>query len=221
VGLEEFLDHLIESVNGVGKVVNVSDGVELLTLADGDDHESQAQEPFGADPHTWTDPNNVLVWVQNIERRLSEADPKNAAAYAANAKAYHTELEALDSWIREQVAQIPVEKRKIITDHTQFSYFAEAYGFDQVGALISGFSTLAEPSARALAEIEAAIAELGVAAIFVGNTVNPALAERVAEDTGVQLVYVYTGSLSEPGGRAETYLKYMRTNTTAFVEGLR
>jgi ABC-type Zn uptake system ZnuABC Zn-binding protein ZnuA len=127
----------------------------------------------------------------------------------------------LDAWIREPVAQIPAENRQMITDHPLLGYFVDEYGIDQDGAIIPGYSSMAEPSAQELAQIEDAIVALGVPAIFVGNSVNPALAERVASDTGVQLVFFYTGSLSEAGGEAETYLDYMRYNTNAIVEALK
>jgi ABC-type Zn uptake system ZnuABC Zn-binding protein ZnuA len=226
LGLEVFLDNLIESAGAEDRVVFVSDGLDLLAIdADLDDqHEEdqhQENDHAGSDPHTWTDPNNVLVWVGNIQRKLSEVDPENAPVYAENAQKYAAELKDLDAWIRQQVASIPPENRKLITDHALFNYFAEEYGLNQVGALIPGYSTLAEPTARELAAIEDAISDLGVKAVFVGSTVNPALSERIAEDTGVRLIYVYTGSLSEAGGEAETYLEYMRFNTQAFVEALR
>lgn len=222
-GLEEFLEPLIESAGAQEKIVYLSDDLELLDQPISGDHPAAETDHahLGGDPHTWVDPNNVMQWVQTIEQQLSSADPENAASYQANAENYQTELQNLDAWIREQVAQIPPENRKLVTDHTLFGYFAEEYGFEQVGALIPGYSTLAEPSAQELAAMEEAIATLDVRAIFVGNTVNPALAERAAADTGTQLIYVYTGSLSEPGGEADSYLAYMRYNTTAFVEALK
>lgn len=236
-GLEEFLDNLIESAGASEKVVHVSEGVDFVMFEgehdhdhegeehehEGEDHEHEGEEHHhdSADPHTWLDPNNVLVWVHNIEHELSELDSDNADAYAANAEAYEAELKALDTWIVEQVGQLPDENRKLVTDHTLFSYFAAAYGFEQIGALIPGYSTLAEPTAKELAAIEDAIRELDVKAVFVGNTVNPALSERVAGDTGVQLVFVYTGSLSEAGGEADSYVAYMRYNTSAFVDALK
>lgn len=228
VGLEEFLEPLIESAGAQEKIIYLSDNLELLAqpIKPGlveEDHtvEDAGNHHLGVDPHTWVDPNNVMQWVQTIEQQLSSTDPKNAASYQANAENYRTELQNLDAWIREQVAQIPPENRKLVTDHTLFGYFADEYGFEQVGALIPGYSTLAEPSAQELAAMEGSIASLDVHAIFVGNTVNPALAERVAADTGTQLIYVYTGSLSEPGGEADSYLAYMRYNTTAFVKALK
>jgi ABC-type Zn uptake system ZnuABC Zn-binding protein ZnuA len=119
------------------------------------------------------------------------------------------------------VAEVPVESRKLVTDHTLFSCFAEEYGFEQIGALIPGYSSLSEPTVQQLAAIEDAIQSLDVRAVFVGNTVNPSLAERVAADTNVQLVYVNTGSLSEADGEAGTYLDIMRYNTNAFIGALK
>jgi len=225
-GLEEFMANLIESAGAQDRVHAVSDGVNFLDTGE-DDHGSEAEKAQdqavesghqpGVDPHTWTDPNNVRIWVHNIEGTLTELDPANAEAYRVNAEAYLAELEQLDAWIREQVGQVPEAERKIVTDHNQFGYFARAYGFELVGALIPGYSTLAEPSAQELAMIEDAIREYRVKAIYVGKSVNPSLAARVAADTGIKLIYIYTGSLSEPGGEAGTYLDYMRYNTNALV----
>ena len=191
---------------------------------DGEDHdheEGDDHDHAGGDPHTWVDPNNVMVWVENIEAALSEADPANTESYAANAAAYAAELEEVDAWIREQIATIPEENRKIVTDHQLLGYYIEEYGLEMAGAIIPGYSSLSQPSAQELAAIEDAIHDLDVKAVFVGNTVNPNLAERVAEDTGVELVFFYTGSLSAADGDAPTYLDYLRYNTTVFVEALK
>jgi len=188
---------------------------------EGEEHVGEEHHHDGVDPHVWTDPSNVMTWVHNIEHVLSEIDPDNAETYQTNSEAYLAELEELDAWIREQVALIPEKKRKLVTDHGIFTYFSNRYSFEQVGTLIPGYSTVAEPTAQELAQIEDAIKDLDVRAVFVGNTVNPSLAERVAEDTGVQLIYVYTGSLSEAGGEADSYLAYMRYNTAAFVKTLK
>jgi ABC-type Zn uptake system ZnuABC Zn-binding protein ZnuA len=220
-GLEAFLANLIESAGAEDRVVYLSDGMDLRFIEVTDEHGGEGEKHTGANPHTWTDPNNVIVWVESIADKLSEIDPANAKVYTANAQEYISELHDLDSWIREQVALIPEANRKLVTDHMLFGYFADEYGFEQVGALIPGYSTLAEPTAKELAAIEDAIRELGVKAVIVGNTVNPSLAERVADDTGARLIFVYTGSLSEPGGGAGTYIEYMRYNTNAFVEALR
>jgi ABC-type Zn uptake system ZnuABC Zn-binding protein ZnuA len=108
----------------------------------------------------------------------------------------------------------------LVTDHRVLGYFAARYGFRQVGAVVPGFSSLAEPSARELAALEAQVEALDVPAIFVGTTVNPALAERVAADTGAAVVPIYTESLTPPGGPAPSYLELMRYNVAAIVGAL-
>ena len=212
LGLEALLDPLFESAGIADRVVPVSDGITTIQIDNG---------KGGQDPHTWTDPNNVLLWVDNIEKTLIELDPDNEKNYQANAESYRRELMELDDWIRNRTDQIPEEQRNIITDHLIFGYFANQYGFTQAGTIIPGYSSLAEPSAQSLAELEATINKLGVKVIFVGENVNPDLAERIAEDTGTKLVFLFTGSLSEQGGDADTYVKYMRHNTNAIVESMK
>ncbi len=220
-GLEAFLERLLENAGGAADVVYVSEGVAFIETASHENEKESAHTHEGVDPHTWTDPNNVLRWVDSIEAALVRRDPAHAAGYKANADAYRTQLRELDAWVREQVEQIPPENRKLVTDHETFAYFAQRYGFEQVGAVVSGYSTAAQPSARDLAALEDRIRAYGVKAVFVGSTVNPTLAQRVAEDTGVKLMFLYTGSLTAPGGEADSYLNYVKYNVGAMVEGLR
>lgn len=222
LNLEAFLQPLIESAGVAERVVYVSEGIEPLSLAEEEHgHTGEAHAHGEADPHVWMDPNNVMVWVDNIEKALSAHDPAHAADYAANARTYRQALQDLDAWIREQVAQLPPENRKIVTDHLVFGYFARRYGFEQVGAVVPGFSTMASPSAQELAALETQIRQLGIKAVFVGTTVNPALAQRLAEDVGTKVVTIYTGSLSPADGPAATYLDFMRYNVLALVENLK
>jgi len=211
-GLEAFLDPLLE---------NAGDGAEVIDLSEGLDVHLHGGDHADIDPHIWTDPNNVLRWVDVIEGVLTRRSGENTATFAANADAYRTQLRELDAWVRVQVSLIPAENRKLVTDHATFAYFAERYGFEQVGAVVPGYSTASQPSAQALADLEDSIRAYGVKTIFVGKTVNPDLAQRVAEDTGIALVYLYTGSLTESGGEADSYLSYVRYNVAAIVDGLK
>jgi len=221
--LEAFLEPLIASAGAAERVVYVSQGITPLALAEEEPGhaEGEAHDHGGLDPHVWMDPNNVLVWVDNIEKALATRDPAHAADYAANAQRYRQALQDLDAWIRDQVAQIPAERRKIVTDHLVFGYFAQRYGFEQVGAVVPGFSTAAAPSAQDIGQLEDQMRQAGVKAIFVGTTVNPALAQRLAEDVGAKVITVYTGSLSPADGPAANYLDFMRYNVRALVEGLK
>ncbi len=220
LGLEEALKGVLEA-NVKGTLVEVSDGLDVIPLQDKDKHEGAQPEHGTGDPHTWMDPNNVIIWAGNIATALAEADPANRATYQANAESYMAELRELDAWIRQQVEQVPPKQRKLVSDHAVLGYFAAEYGFEQVGLVIPALSSSAAPSAQELAALVDAIRAQDVQAILVGTTVNPALSEQVADDTGAELVFIYTGSLSQPGGEASSYIQLMRYNVQTIVDTLK
>jgi manganese/iron transport system substrate-binding protein len=232
-GLEGFLQELLQNAGGKAVVISLSEGIEPREFAEGEDqkheetgeaHKGEPEEEHhheGVDPHTFMTAENAMIFVHNIEQALSALDPANTAAYKTKAEAYEAQLTDLESWIQEQIATIPPKNRQMVTDHEAFGYYADYYGLEVVGAVIPAYSTSAEPSAQELSQLQDAIAEYGVKAVFVGTTTNPAMAQQVAEDTGLQLVPLYSESLGEPGSGAETYLGYLRYNTTAIVEALK
>lgn len=223
--LEHSLENILDS-NATGTIVEVSEGVEVLPFEEGhhegeEEHSDEEEHEHAAgDPHTWMDPNLVMVWVNNIEAALSELDPENAADYAANAQKYLAELTDLDAWIQTEVAKIPVENRKLVTDHENMGYFIHRYSFALVGLVVDSLSTGASPSAQDLSALVDAIKEQNVKAIFIGATVNPNLAEQVVNDTGTQLITVDTESLGEKGSDTATYIDFMKKLVTAVVDGL-
>ena len=214
LGLEESIENALAS-NTTIPAVQVSNGIDVRAL------DIATDEHGSFDPHTWTDPNNVIIWTQNIATALSQTDPANATTYQSNADAYIASLLDLDAWIRPEVAKIPPERRKLVTDHRAFGYFADEYGFEQIGALVGSFSTNASPSAQEIAALEDMIRAQDVPAIFVGKTANSTLAEQVSQDTGTKIVPIYTGSLTAPGGEADSYLAFMHYNVKAIVEALK
>jgi ABC-type Zn uptake system ZnuABC Zn-binding protein ZnuA len=228
-GLEVFLEPLLKNAGGKALHVELAEGLPLRPFeaiagshqeeGEGSDHGHAREGPW--DPHVWLDPLNVITWTHTIEATLSRLDPARSDRYRRNAEAYRAQLRELDAWIREQVAQIPPENRKLVTEHQVFGYFAHRYGFEQVGTILPGVTTTAQPSPQELAALEEAIRALGVKAIFVSSTVDPILARRVAEDTGTRLVRLYVDSLGEPGSEADSYIGMMRTNVRRIVEALR
>jgi ABC-type Zn uptake system ZnuABC Zn-binding protein ZnuA len=228
-GLEADLDEILENAGGDAVHVHVSDGIEFRLPPGEDEHEEEdhgeaegdeGHDHGDIDPHVWFSVPNVIHWVENIEHSLSALDPANAELYEENAHEYLHELEELDAWIQEQIAQIPEANRTLVTNHPTFGYFADRYGLEQAGAVYP-INPSSEPSAQDIAELEDAIREYGVPAVFAESTVNPRLAEQVAQDTGVKLVPLYTGSLSGPEGGAETYILLMCYDVQAIVEALR
>ena len=179
-----------------------------------------AQHTAG-DPHTWTDPNNVKIWVENIRQALTTVDPSGAELYKANAETLTKDLTELDAWITQEVALIPAANRKLVTDHQSMGYFANRYGFEQAGLLLPSLTTNASASALDLAQVEEVINTQGIHTIFIEVGANDALASQVATDTGVTVARIYSGSLGTADSGAATYLDFMRFNVNAIVEGLR
>jgi ABC-type Zn uptake system ZnuABC Zn-binding protein ZnuA len=225
VGLEVFLGPLLESAAEGVAVAYLYPGIELREMDDGDDHaddDSDSDHDHGDyDPHYWLAPHNGAIMVRNIGEALAVTDPANAAAYQQAVEALTVELEALDAWVAEEVSTIPEERRLLVTDHDSFGYYADRYGLTVVGTVVPSVTTAAGPSARELAELQDTIRDLGVRAVFVGEGVSSMVAQRVAEDTGIQLVSLFDGSLGGPGSGAETYADMIRYNTRAIVEALR
>jgi ABC-type Zn uptake system ZnuABC Zn-binding protein ZnuA len=221
-GLEADLEEMLGSTGGSGAFVEVSHGLDLLPAPsrEGSQPAAEEQDHGDVDPHVWFSVPSVLHWVDNIEAALSARDPGNAGYYEARAQAFREELGALDAWIQEQVAQVPEANRKLVTNHPVFSYFAQRYGFEQLAAVYA-FNPSSEPSAQDIARLQDAIRQYDVPAIFAESTVNPRLARQVAEDTGIQIVPLYTGSLGGPGSGAESYIEMMRYDVRAIVGALK
>ena len=210
-GLEESLQPLLEAGGATDKLVDVSHGLALLSLP--------GEE--GKDPHTWMDPKNVLQWVKNITTALVALDPEHAPEYELNAISYAATLSDLDTWIRSEIELIPRENRLIVSDHAVLGYFIAEYGFVQLGTITGSFSTEAAPSARDLAVLEDEIRYWGVQAIFISETSSLTMADQVAGDTAIKVVWLYHASLTDPSGPAGSYLEFMRYNVSEIVEALK
>ena len=147
-------------------------------------------------------------------------DSDNADHYLDNAAIYLQELEDLDLWIRAELDDIPEENRELVSDHSLLGYFADEYDLRQIGAVIPAMTTEAETSGQQLADLIDTIRDQQAKAIFVGVDFDPTLAQRVSDETGIELVVLYFGSLSN-GPPADTYLNFMRYNIKTIVSALR
>jgi zinc/manganese transport system substrate-binding protein len=181
--------------------------------------DNQGHDHGPVDPHAWQDPRNVVTYVRNIAAGLTRADPAGAAYYAQRATAYTARLTELDSWIAQRIAQVPAAKRKVITSHDAFGYFAARYGVTMVA--VSGVSTNADAGARDMADIIRLIRRENVKALFLENIANPRLVEQIASETGAQVGgSLYSDALSATDGPAPTYLAMMRHNVDTLVAGM-
>ena len=192
--------------------------IERLISEGEDEHEGHGHGV--EDPHFWFDPLRVKLAVGYISEQFSTLDPDGADGYAANASEYNAELDDLDTWTHEQVASVPDARRFLVTSHDSFGYFAERYGFEVVGVILST-TTEIEPSAEHLTELVEVVEKYNVPAVFGEATVSERLATSIAEESGAELVRLYSGSLGAEGSGAETYLDMVRTNVERIVEALK
>ena len=195
LGLEEGLIDLLEQAE--------SEGISLTYLAEHSD-------PIDGDPHFWHDP-----------ARMRQAAELIAQSIGTNSD-YLAELDRLDREIEQTLAGISPEKRLLVTGHDFFEYFANRYGFEVVGTIIPGGSSLGSPSSADLAALVALIEQRGVRAILIENTSSPDLAESVADDVGpsLQILKVASDSLGEPGSETGTYAQLIRSNASAIAAAL-
>ncbi|MDQ5822825.1 MAG: metal ABC transporter substrate-binding protein [Chloroflexota bacterium] len=220
LGVDDWIDKLIENAGGERPLVTVTEGV---LLREGGEEEGEAGGEHGAfDPHVWLNVSNAITMTANIRDALIGADPANEAAYKANADTYTATLRDLDQYIKGQIATIPAEDRKMVTNHDAFGYYIEAYGLTFVGSLIPSMSTGAQPSAQDVAELIRKIKSEKVKAIFLESSINPSLAQQIGGDAGVKVVdTLYGDSLGAEGSPGATYEGMMRYNTDTIVAALK
>ncbi|MFT4184844.1 MAG: zinc ABC transporter substrate-binding protein [Rhizobium sp.] len=202
-GLEGWMDRLISASGYKGTPVVASDGINTRTMVD--------DGKTVTDPHVWNSPVNVKVWVANIEKALSAADPADAADFKANAERYTKVLTELDAYTHEKFDKVADDRRKILTSHDAFGYFGREYKVTFLSPL--GVSTETEASAAAVAKLIEQIRTEHVKTYFFENSNDPRLVKQVAKATGAAPGgELYVESLSKANGPAPTYEKMFRYN---------
>ena len=215
LGFEGWIDRLAKAAPFKGRAVVASTGVP--TIAAG--HSHGHSHGHGPDPHCWQDVGRARRYVANIAKGLADADTANAAHYRERADAFDKRLADLDAWVKAEIARVPADKRKAITGHDSFRYFAAAYGVQFQSP--RGFTTASEPSAKDVAALIRQVREQKIKALFVENMSNPNLVEQIARESGgVVGPRLYSDALSKPDGPAPTYEKMMQYNVTALVAGM-
>jgi len=218
LGLEGWLPRLIESSGSKASVVTASNGVAPRKI-DADELLSRHHEPGSPDPHAWQSVANAAIYVANIRDAMAAADPANADIYKANADVYLAILTRLDQDIRNAVAQIPPERRKVISTHAAFGYFAAAYGIAFLAP--QGVSTDSEPNARDIASLITQIKSEKIPAVFLENISDPRLIRQIASESGAAVGgTLYSDSLTDADGEAPTYIELMGHNIKTIVSAL-
>ena len=213
--LDAWVDQLVADSGSDAEVVDLGASVPIRLPG-----ESSGSEASGYDPHWWHDPRNAEAAVRQIERALAAAAPSQTAQFARNADAYLAELRALDRGIARCIDSVPSSRRKLVTDHDAFGYFANRYGVEVVGAAIPSQTTQAQASARDLSELAKTIEAENVRAIFPESSLSPKVAEAVARQTGASAEYtLYGDTLGPEGSSGDTYLGMEEANADAMVRG--
>lgn len=225
LGFEGWIDRLIKSSGYRGKIVTATAGIRTLKMpheqGKGHDHGKGHQHKHAdeADPHAWQDLKNAVRFVENISKALTEVDPEGKEAYQSGAASYIREITELDSEIRNKLAAIPKERRKVVTSHDAFGYFSRAYDIKFISP--AGINTDAEPSAADVARIIRQIQREKIPAVFMENISNTRLLERIQKESGARIGgTLYSDSLSAPGGPASTYLDLMRHNAGMLIQAI-
>jgi ABC-type Zn uptake system ZnuABC Zn-binding protein ZnuA/ABC-type Mn2+/Zn2+ transport system permease subunit len=182
--------------------------------------ESSGEEASTYDSHWWHDPRNAEAAVRAIERALVAADPSRRATFERNARAYLARLRALDRGIAECIGAVPPARRKLVTDHDAFGYFARRYGIEVIGAVIPSQTTQAQPSAKDLSELAQTIEAEKVKAIFPESSLSTKVADAIARQTGASADYeLYGDTLGPEGSPGATYIGMEKANAEAMVRG--
>ena len=172
------------------------------------------------DPHWWHSVANVKRATDTVRDALAAADPADKDAFTANAAAYQTKLDELDKAIKLKVAELGRDKRKLVTSHDAFQYFARDYGFKIYP--IEGVSTAEEPSTRRVAELLGTIKKEKVKAVFFENTQNPKVIAQITKETGAVIGgELYADGLGAPDSDAATYEGMMKHNVDTVVNALK
>ncbi|MEU6764887.1 zinc ABC transporter substrate-binding protein AztC [Streptomyces sp. NPDC046853] len=223
LGLEENVLRHVDAARESGVATFAAgEAADPLTFHTADDG-GPADEEGQPDPHFWTDPDRVRkVSGQIADQVVEHVEGVDDSAIRANADRYGEQLTDLTAWMEKSFDRIPDDKRALVTNHHVFGYLADRFGFKVIGAVIPSGTTLASPSSSDLRSLTLAMEKAGVRTVFADSSRPTRLAEVLRTELGgqVQVVELYSESLTAKGTGADTYLRMMRANTTAMTDGL-
>lgn len=216
LGFEGWLARLVRSAGNKATVITATRGIAPRKDKAAHDHKHGHDD---ADPHAWQSVANAKVYVANIRDALIAADAAGATGYRTNADVYLAKLDALDKEVRDAVGRLPSERRKVISTHDAFGYFADAYGIAFIAP--QGVSTESEATARDVARIIAQIRKEKIPAVFLENVSDPRLMKRISAESGARLGgTLFSDSLTDEKGAAPTYIDMIRYNIKALTSAL-
>ncbi len=211
MNLELWFEQFFRNLRNVPAAV-LSDGVDPMPISSG----SYEGKP---NPHAWMALDSALIYVDNIRDALSDVDPANAEAYAANAEVYKTQIADTIGPLREAVRALPENQRWLATSEGAFSYLAR--DFDLKELYLWPINADQQGTPKQIKDVIDAVRANGVPAVFSESTVSDRPAKQIARETGAAYGGVlFVDSLSEADGPVPTYLDLLRVTSETILEGL-
>ncbi len=201
--LDKWADPLLANKKGDAPVIVLSEGLPDIE----------------ENPHMWFDPQLSRKYVEKIRDALIALDPQGKDGYMSRANAYNEELVSLDSELKAKAATVPQDRRKLVTSHDAFPYFAKAFGFEVVGFVQPEPDH--EPSAQELAALVDTVKDAKVPAVFVETGVSKSLTETLAKEAGVSKVVADLPTDSLLAAPADSYIGLMRVVMDEIVTALK
>ncbi|MEQ4509129.1 metal ABC transporter substrate-binding protein [Dickeya zeae] len=212
LGLEGWLDRLVKASGYKGEVITASNGIKTLKM--------EEDGKTITDPHAWNSMKNGIVYAHNIVSALVKADPEHADDYRKQGDSYIQQLQQLDNYATQTFAAIPKEKRKVLTSHDAFGYFAAAYGVRFLSPV--GYSTESEASSKTVATLINQIKKEHVKLYFIENQTDPRLVKQIADASGAQPGgELYPEALTDSNGPAATYTAAFKHNVDTIAAGMK
>lgn len=211
LNLERWFEKFLQNLGDVPNVV-VSEGIEPIDIAGG-------EYDGKPNPHAWMSPDSAEIYVMNIRDALIEIDPDNAEAYTENARAYADEIAARLQPMRAMLADVPEEKRWLVTSEGAFSYLARDLDLKELYLWPVNADQQGTP--QQIRHVIDTMRENDIHVIFSESTVSDKPARQIASETGADYGGVlYVDSLSEPDGPVPTYLDLLSVTTETVAKGL-
>jgi zinc/manganese transport system substrate-binding protein len=215
LGFEGWMSRLQKASGFKGQAVVVSKSISAREMEDEHGHKGRKV----SDPHAWQSLANAKTYVQNIRDGLIAADPEGKATYEANANKYLGEIDKVEAEVKDSVAKLAPERRRVITSHEAFGYFGATYGLEFIAP--DGVSTESEASAKDVAKIIRQIKKQKIPAVFLENVSDRRLLDQIVRETGAKIGgTLYSDALSAPSGPAGTYLDMFRHNIRTLAGAL-
>lgn len=211
LNLERWFSRFYRHLKGVPEVV-VSAGVEPMGISEG---------PYSGkpNPHAWMSAKNALIYVDNIRDALVKYDPANAATYQRNAERYKQQIIATVAPVQQALAQIPEDKRWLVSSEGAFSYLTRDYGLKEL--YLWPINADQQGTPQQVRRVIDQVKQHQIPAVFSESTISDKAARQVARETGSHYGGVlYVDSLSQQDGPVPTYLDLLRVTSETIVRGI-